>query len=147
MTNRSSEVILRLYLAPVRPHLDYAAGFWSLYYRLLGGNIKNCFKTTYKFNAYTSPKSVEYIQLILHLTAAHNLNTKYYIGLHRMNTYREAWWSIRRISVVVLTWHLGLHGEVTLPPSLRSALCCREGTVKDRNNMGRREDGRSKYGK
>ena len=33
MTNRSSGVILRLYLALVRPHLDYAAQFWSSYYR------------------------------------------------------------------------------------------------------------------
>ena len=32
MTNRSSEIILRLYLALVRLHLDYAAQFWSHYY-------------------------------------------------------------------------------------------------------------------
>ena len=32
VTNRSSEVILR-YLALVRLHLDYAAQFWSPYYR------------------------------------------------------------------------------------------------------------------
>ena len=32
MCNRSKYVILRLYLALVRPHLDYAVQFMSLYY-------------------------------------------------------------------------------------------------------------------
>ena len=33
VTNKSSKVILRLYLALVQSHLDYAAQFWSPYYR------------------------------------------------------------------------------------------------------------------
>ena len=40
MTNRSSEVILRLCLALVRPHLAYAAQFWSPYYKKDIGSLE-----------------------------------------------------------------------------------------------------------
>ena len=33
--NRSPEVILQLYLTLVRPHLDYAAQFWSPHYKII----------------------------------------------------------------------------------------------------------------
>ena len=34
VSNRSQDVILKLYLALVRPHLDCALQFWSPYYRM-----------------------------------------------------------------------------------------------------------------
>ena len=34
VSNRSADVILKLYLALVKPHLDYAVQFWSLYHRM-----------------------------------------------------------------------------------------------------------------
>ena len=34
VSNRSADVILRLYLVLVWPHLDYAVQFWSPYYRM-----------------------------------------------------------------------------------------------------------------
>ena len=40
VTNTSSVVILRLYLALVRPHLDYTAKFWSPYYRKDIGSLE-----------------------------------------------------------------------------------------------------------
>ena len=40
MTNWSSVVILRLHLALVRSYIDYAAQFWSLYYRKDMGSLE-----------------------------------------------------------------------------------------------------------
>ena len=34
MSNKTADIILKLYLALVRPHLDYAVQFWSPYYRM-----------------------------------------------------------------------------------------------------------------
>ncbi|KAK8747068.1 hypothetical protein OTU49_016973, partial [Cherax quadricarinatus] len=41
VSNRSPEVILQLYTSLVRPHLDYAAQFWSPYYRMDINSLEN----------------------------------------------------------------------------------------------------------
>ena len=41
VSNRTSKVILKLYLALVRPHLDYAVQFWSPYYRMDINSLEN----------------------------------------------------------------------------------------------------------
>nr|XP_053657327.1 uncharacterized protein LOC128706451 [Cherax quadricarinatus] len=41
ISNRSPKVILQLYTSLVRPHLDYAAQFWSPYYRMDIDSLEN----------------------------------------------------------------------------------------------------------
>ncbi len=42
VSNRSADVILKLYLALVRPHFDYAVQFWSPYYRMDNNMLESC---------------------------------------------------------------------------------------------------------
>ncbi|KAK8741933.1 hypothetical protein OTU49_002018 [Cherax quadricarinatus] len=41
INNRSPQVVLQLYTSLVRPHLDYAAQFWSPYYRMDINSLEN----------------------------------------------------------------------------------------------------------
>ena len=73
MTNRSSEVILRLYLALVRPHLDYAAQFWSPYYKMDIGSLEAVQRRMTKM--IQGLRSLPYKDILKRLNL-HSLDTK-----------------------------------------------------------------------
>ena len=125
---RTDKVILKLYLALVRPHLDYAVQFWSPYYRM---DIE-CLERVQR-------RMTKMIHNIRHLSYEDRLKS---LNLHSLERCR-----VRGDMIEVCKWFKGFNkGDITKVLKINSGDRTRSNRFKLDKFRFRRELGRNWFG-